>query len=710
MRRTLLTVCVFIAITAFTFGDALRNPDLIFHGEDVLKSNAYTVSYAVSEIKSGRMPWWNPYQFSGMPLVEGMDNFWYPGNVLFLVLPVPFAFTAFVSLHILLAMLGARFACRSLFPNASGVGWAVSGIVYGLSGFLMGRVFAGHYTVVASAAWLPWVFGSFVRLCRKPTRRSIVLAAVCLGTQLLAGYLTVALFTMEFVGAYVVAAAVARRSLRAILPFAAAVLMAIAIAAVTIVPNQAYIRQAARSAGLGYDWASYGSIVPASFREAVDGFAYGHPDHYAGTPPNYHEQSMFLGLSTVLLMTVGLGVTIYLFFRKRYASSIREETWTSVFLAAAIVAAGWVSLGPNAPLDLQKLLWDLFPFYRIIRIPPRHLILVMAAASFLAGHAVGMLKKRQFALLAAIAVSIELTVYARQLISITSPAQTLTDMALVARLKTGGRTRLLQDYPYYQSASDPLDLDAPQQYGIYSVGGYNPLPLASYYSFLDATNGETASTFRYNEVQIPAISPNSVAIPYLGVSAVMVPAGADPFAESGNRLFSAVPDRSGSAYRLYTYDRPKPRFFLAGNTLLVPSGREAYETVRSAAVTILDTVVIADKTAARPPACDVSAGTVLIRSFAPSRIVVDVTAPCDAYLSSSEVWYPGWRATVDGKPARVFAGNLAFRTVFVPKGKHTVELFYIPVVVYVSLGVTAAALLIAVIVLYTGTKKSVVSP
>ena len=45
----------------------------------------------------------------------------------------------------------------------------------------------------------------------------------------------------------------------------------------------------------------------------------------------------------------------------------------------------WVSLGPNAPIDLQYALWRIVPMYHYLRIPPRHLILAVFGLAGLAG-------------------------------------------------------------------------------------------------------------------------------------------------------------------------------------------------------------------------------------------------------------------------------------------------------------------------------------
>jgi len=63
---------------------------------------------------------------------------------------------------------------------------------------------------------------------------------------------------------------------------------------------------------------------------------------------------------------------------------------------------------------------------------------------------------------------------------------------------------------------------------------------------------------------------------------------------------------------------------------------------------------------------------------APGRVTVETAAPEGGYLVVSETWYPGWRARVDGAPARVERADYAFIGVRLPRGARRVELWYEP--------------------------------
>lgn len=95
----------------------------------------------------------------------------------------------------------------------------------------------------------------------------------------------------------------------------------------------------------------------------------------------------------------------------------------------------------------------------------------------------------------------------------------------------------------------------------------------------------------------------------------------------------------------------------------------------------LHTEAVADKKFAEELKCadnDSVNGNIQITSYAPNHLTYNVEVDKDAVLVFSEVYYPGWTATVDGKEVPVGRVNYILRAIVMPKGKHNVELMFYP--------------------------------
>ncbi|MCJ7821475.1 MAG: YfhO family protein, partial [Armatimonadetes bacterium] len=65
-------------------------------------------------------------------------------------------------------------------------------------------------------------------------------------------------------------------------------------------------------------------------------------------------------------------------------------------------------------------------------------------------------------------------------------------------------------------------------------------------------------------------------------------------------------------------------------------------------------------------------------SCRPHRVVVSARAERPCWLVLTDTYYPGWRVSVNGRPASVSVANYAFRGVRIPSGESSVTLVYEP--------------------------------
>jgi hypothetical protein len=73
-----------------------------------------------------------------------------------------------------------------------------------------------------------------------------------------------------------------------------------------------------------------------------------------------------------------------------------------------------------------------------------------------------------------------------------------------------------------------------------------------------------------------------------------------------------------------------------------------------------------------------STGTARLVRYANSEVEVEADAPSGGILVLNDVWHPWWRATVDGRPAKIMKANAIFRAVALRPGRHIVRFTFHP--------------------------------
>jgi uncharacterized membrane protein YfhO len=86
-----------------------------------------------------------------------------------------------------------------------------------------------------------------------------------------------------------------------------------------------------------------------------------------------------------------------------------------------------------------------------------------------------------------------------------------------------------------------------------------------------------------------------------------------------------------------------------------------------------------------------------VTSYRANGVSVHTSASADAWLVLSDTYYPGWTATVDGRPASVLRGDVLFRVVAIPGGEHDVQFRFEPASIERGLPVSLGALVLVLL-------------
>ncbi len=226
--------------------------------------------------------------------------------------------------------------------------------------------------------------------------------------------------------------------------------------------------------------------------------------------------------------------------------------------------------------------------------------------------------------------------------------------------------------------SDRYQPSAPLLDGADSVSGaYNPLGLADY-----AALRERAQSSR-----------SSALYGLLNVAYVAQPSDKPP-PRDWTRAFAA--DR----VTFYQPSRPPlPRAFVVGAAEEVRGPGPAFDRIKAPDFDPAKVVYLIG--AAQPTDADPGASPAVVARGDTETVTVRVTTTGAGYLVLSDAYYPGWEATVNGRPTPVVQADLAFRAVYLLEGgDYTVVFRFVPTFwgagwVVFALTATGAVLLLA---------------
>lgn len=366
-----------------------------------------------TSLLAGRWPLWNPWLGNGTPLLANLQSaVFYPPNLLYLLLPVEHGLTFSIILHVELAGLFMYVYTRrlGLMPFAA----TLSALAYMLSGYLMGRT--QFVTMVNVAAWLPLALFLCERLVSQRRWSDVLWLALTLAIQLLAGHAQLWFYTLLLIGAYTLFRGwqvgndawrlepeknkwAKRRSalMQAGGRLSLAVLLALLLSAVQILPTAEFTAQSPRGTGAERTFALTYSFWPWRLITLLAPNFFGHPaqGNYWGYA-NYWEDHAYLGILPFLLALSA----IWHYFR--HAKQIRSNPaepdndqppvgngqpglyWQTVpFFTLLIPTSLILAMGWNTPIYLW--LFDNIPGFGYFQAPARLLIWYTVAMAVLAG-------------------------------------------------------------------------------------------------------------------------------------------------------------------------------------------------------------------------------------------------------------------------------------------------------------------------------------
>ena len=316
-------LAIWIAVTvSVTFGGET------FYFRDVLTTHVPFKAFGAAELKAGRVPAFNPNWGLGQPFRGNPNTLaFYPGNLLYLVLPWWSAFNLHYCLHWLLAGFAMWFLARRLGQSPEGA--LMAALTYAGGGYLLSSL--SFYNLLGVVAWWPLVMAAAL----KGGRRGIALGGVGCGLVLLCGEPVTATIALVPLLLIAIQAHGVRRGLLTCLGIGTVGLL---VAAPQVVATGRILSFTVRGSGLGAalsDSSTY-ALNPWRLLELILPFPFGRPGDFGST--GYWSQVVTPRVPFVLtlypgIVALGLATTV---LRRRLG-------WTVLCSAGLVCAAvgGW---------------------------------------------------------------------------------------------------------------------------------------------------------------------------------------------------------------------------------------------------------------------------------------------------------------------------------------------------------------------------------
>jgi len=296
-------------------------------------------------VRGGEWPLWQHGTYGGFPVFSDPQTaMYYPFTWLFLILPSPWAYSLSISLHHSLAGWLMYRLCRGMGRTRQAA--VLAGILWMLCGFMLAH--REHLTMHHAAAWAPGVLWAWERWARTGRPLHWAVGVILVVLQILAGHVQIPLMTAPVALALVIAAAPRRR--RMWLWCVAGFVVAGVICAVQILPALQLMANSADRRD--YNATIWNSLAWRSLILFVFPMLFGQrtPNFYSVPwfgPSHQCEQT---GYVTILGLALAAGGAIMLWRQDR-----RMRTWVAIAGVAMVLA-----LGRNAYLYLVLMLIPLF--------------------------------------------------------------------------------------------------------------------------------------------------------------------------------------------------------------------------------------------------------------------------------------------------------------------------------------------------------------
>lgn len=137
--------------------------------------------------------------------------------------------------------------------------------------------------------------------------------------------------------------------------------------------------------------------------------------------------------------------------------------------------------------------------------------------------------------------------------------------------------------------------------------------------------------------------------------------------------------RKSEKVNIYENKNVLPRAFLAEKAVVIKDEKKILEKMKTKDFKPEKEVILEeDFVDMQRPESIGHRAAVNILKYDPGEVVIEADTNAPRFLVLSDTYYPGWKASVDEKPSKIYRADYILRSVYLEPGKHIVKFTYNP--------------------------------
>jgi hypothetical protein len=686
--------------------------------------------------KSGRIPLWNPYSFSGTTHAANYQSAVFsPFNLLFFVLPFIDAWSLLILLQPLIAGIGMYVFLRAI--NRSKYSSLLGAVAFMFCGFM--TAWMAYGTLGYAAAFLPWALWGVAMNYQKDSYVSRFCVALSIMVSFLSGHFQISLYVLATIIGYIVYKSLQTKNYKRGFILGFYVLCGLLMVTPQLLLTYDAYRISTRSTSF-----VAGEVIPWSYLVTL--FS---PDFF-GNPVtrndwfgHYAEWASYIGAIPLVftffairnfrksdkIFFLALGIIAFLlayptpfsdFLFRLKIPAVSTSAASRIMILFSFALAGLSAFGLDDLVQVWKekrmkkivifsgciiliagCIWGIIIFGKPfaldkLLIARRNIVLPTVFASLtLILMLLGFIRN---ALVRTVIITGFILITAFDMYRFASKWMPFESRAFIYPQEKS--LSFLQTHIGNNRVFGNIGNETGGMFQLPLIEGYDAMYQGRYAEFLNAVSSGYVTSGDRSVVQFDKYGIyRTEALQLLGVRYIYHRLSdgrniwAFPYWDyiSNGSMKQVYNDEK---YWIYEYTDVFPRAFLADGYKIVNNKQDIISTLFSKDFDRRNTLVLEEKPDIEPQK---GPGTAEIVTYSPNNISVKIQSESPKLLFLSDVYDAGWNATVDGKPVHIYRADYDFRAVGVPSGNHLVQFQYAPRSLIIGIALTVVGILLLVV-------------